>query len=431
MEAFDHECTVPIYDVNWSILRGPPIVPSLQHLRNLRHKHGYKETNGLFAECPHCQHSWTYEEMVDCYVRKVGGINDIVTPDDETIIREGANIPKARIMATIVQYQRTRGVRIEETPVMAINVGYNCHVSSHVPGCFKCNKLSKAARKKHRCNEECECRFRLPDCSRRKSCYRSVTEQNDWFTFDGTKIWRPFIQLVPKRLPLNLFQNVSCPAISETKLACNTNIGVVTDGPIAMYQMKYQHKKNRKEETSNYEEVQAQIRAIESGGRKYDDDKKEASRVLIRSSFAHNSANIIGPIMASYLTRNGSRFYFSHEFVYTPLNDVIRLLLNQCVTGKATLSDGNLYFENKALDYLCLDPSLEGLNLRQFYEQYETANGKKKGQTFLRFQCDTGHFKHPSANRGGTRCSKGSVPCDKELLIKVPQWLFPDNRKLP
>ena len=68
--AFDHVCTV--VDQRQRQL---PTVVSDQCLHNLRHKHGYEATKGKFASCPHCAQTWTYEDMVNQYVRQFGSID--------------------------------------------------------------------------------------------------------------------------------------------------------------------------------------------------------------------------------------------------------------------------------------------------------------------------------------------------------------------
>ncbi|CAB9523636.1 hypothetical protein SEMRO_1439_G272810.1 [Seminavis robusta] len=145
--------------------------------------------------------------------------------------------------------------------------------------------------------------------------------------------------------------------------------------------------------------------------------------------------------MASFLLRNHQRFYFSHEFVYCPLKDILRLLNKEAITVDAKLSsDGSLFFENQAFHYLCRSTDLESLSVRQFYEGYfawDMTKAKKKRKrngekTFWRFE-NTDHFIHPSSKqlkkKKGTYGlpSQCAVKSDKNKLIKVTQWDFPDT----
>jgi hypothetical protein len=49
------------------------------------------------------------------------------------------------------------------------------------------------------------------------------------------------------------FQNVSCHAISHSKLTCNTNVAAIMHGPIGEYSFKYHLKGTQKDDTEEYE----------------------------------------------------------------------------------------------------------------------------------------------------------------------------------
>ena len=100
-QAWDHKCTAPIRG------RTLPEVVELQDLRNLRHKHGYDEAKGEFAKCLHCDHKWTYEMMVEQYIRKVHKVEDLQTPVVEESDRKKLT---TRLRAQIVELQRTPGI---------------------------------------------------------------------------------------------------------------------------------------------------------------------------------------------------------------------------------------------------------------------------------------------------------------------------------
>ena len=158
-----------------------------------------------------------------------------------------------------------------------------------------------------------------------------------------------------------------------------------------------------------------------------------------RAAFAHNKSNVISASMASYLLRHKSRFYFSHEFVYCPLTDLVRLHNKQDVCGSVNVTrDGN-FFENLALHYLCRPQNLENLGPKEFFEKYEVkfvppANRQCKNNPVVPFQHDTGHFQHPSAKtitrgkeKGKTRCRQGVQLRESECYAKVSQWAWPDT----
>ena len=434
-KAFDHnDCT----ETNWR-KRSLPEVVGDQQLRNLRHKCGYKATGGAFATCSQCDKVYTYEDLITKYIT-----NDLPMPVTGTASNGGetevshngckltSKVPKTRMEAVIVRYQKDRNASVEDTPVNIINANYQHHKSCHVSSCFRCNKLKKS--KKHVCGPLCECRYRLPDRKRKSTRIKTEHEGVDWFQWNGKKKLQPLVQFLPRRSTYDLLQNVSCKAVSESKFACNSNVSLITDGPIGQYQFKYQLKGTQEDDTAEYAEVDASMKKIQ--GRLHDDDKRESLRLICRAAFAHNKTNVISPPLASYLTRHASRFYFSHQFVYCPLRDIMRIHQNQDVQAYLRVQeDGGSYFENQALNYLCRPNELQNYSLKTFFETYEfcvVSAGKKKVPV-LPFEVDTGYFKHPSAKevgRGARKkivCGMGVKERSVAVFVKISQYTFPDS----
>ena len=158
---------------------------------------------------------------------------------------------------------------------------------------------------------------------------------------------QPIVQVCVKRGTYDLFQNIACTAVSESKFACNSNVQLITDGPISQYQFKYNFKPTQNDDQAEYAELDTSIKCLQ--GRIHENDRSEAIRRITRAAFAHNKSNVISPSFASYLTRNGSRFYFSHTFVYCPLVDIIKLHSNQTVNSVLKYSpDGTTYFKKSS-----------------------------------------------------------------------------------
>ena len=428
-KIFDHPCTIEKYQD-----RQIPTVVTDQDLRNLRNKHGYAAANGRISYCPHCDYQWTYEQMVETYTRVVGDIPadpcetnaNTIRRDDETRY----NIPKPRMLAEIIQYQKECGASGDDLTCTFINACYNHHVSCHTKGCFKCNK--KASGEKHVCTSKCECRMRYPDRSRAQSAIKYHANGVPWMRWNGEEILQPLVEILPKRNTFDVFQNTSCRAISESKLACNTNAKIITDGPIGCYQFKYNFKNTQKDDSAEYAHVDRSIKTMKD--RRHEDDRKEAVRRVCRASFAHNSSNIIGPPLASHLTRHGSRFHFSHEPKYCPLKDLLKLLRNQNVPAVARFDDsGDFYFENMALHYLCRPTCLEMLSPKEFFETYEIVHAPKKrkrGEPDLRL-INTHQFTHPTSklNKNGTvsKPTQAARLYGEKIYIKISQWMFKDT----
>ena len=429
-KSFEHECQVVD-----KYKRKLPTVVENDELRMLRHKLGYVQCGGRFAFCSHCNKKWTYEDLVNKYVRHLLDINDEY--EEKSMNKKNTehnicNIPRSRLLGEVISYQRKKGYSGDDTTSLCINAVYNHHYSFHTKGCFKCNKKDK---KKHTCGPMCECRMRYPDRSRDKSIVKIHKDGSPWFTWNGEQLVQPIIEVLPRRGTYDLFQNTSCSAISESKMACNTNANVITDGPIGQYMFKYQHKSTQKDDVADYEHVDRAIKNIAE--QKHDDDRKEALRLVCRAAFAHNSKNVIGAPLASFLIRNGSRFYFSHTFEYCPLNDLKRLLRNQKVTAVARVNSDNIYFENKAIHYLCRPDTLNTLSAKEFYENYVTVQvskvkkKRKREEQDLLYKQNTGYFQHCSAriDKNGKigNVQQSAKEREERTYIKVPQWEFPDT----
>ena len=125
--------------------------------------------------------------------------------------------------------------------------------------------------------------------------------------------------------------------------------------------------------------------------------------------------------MAAYLLRHESRFYSSHEFLYCPLKDLVRLHNKEEVKGTLKYQpSGECFFENYALHYLCRHAELEQLSLRSFIEGYIIRSVSSENKEVLPFIADTGHYQHPSRRKKGNRkgqCSQGVIDRDNHGFI--------------
>ena len=436
--AFEHDCTEPARKK-----RKLPTVVSEQDLRNQRHRKGYAHANGLFANCPDCTKTWTYEQMVADFIIRTHGFCVPIVEDDPPQQTTGDEhlrastikriVPKNRLWTRCIQFQRP-GTKKEDTPLACINAAYQHHLSCHVEGCFKCQKSGKGSRKSagHTCGPNCECRYRLPDRKRKYSDVMTAKESVPWFTWRGTSKPQPLVQLLPKRGTYDLYQNVSCKAISESKFTCNSNVSVITDGPISQYIFKYIFSGTQEEDTAEYGLLNATMKRVT--GRQHDDDRLEAVRLIRRAAFAHNKKNVLNAPMASYLTRHDSRFYFSHEFTFCPLIDLVKLHDKQHVECLQKFDDdGTTFFENQALHYLCRPLELESISAKTFSECYKVSyvsKSKLDEDKIFRMCPDTGFYQHPSVTKVGRykgQCKQGVEVRAEFGYCSVSQWSFPDT----
>ena len=413
---FKHDCTGPCADI--------PTSASDQQLRNLRHKVGCAATNYEFAHCATCLKTWTHEEIVELF------------------LREGINIPNfgsypdncKRLHAICIQYQKPDSARLNPS---VINAAHNTHFSFHTRKCFKTDERTKTPKKTSNSTKRkaADCRLRLPGRRRKKTCVNDVREIA-WYAWHGECKTMSMIEINRRRGRFDELQNISCPVISESKMTCNSNVQILSPGPIMVYTTKYLSKANQKEETNDYGRVAKESRQMlsdERNDRKHDDDRREAKRRILRASFAHNKQNVVGPSMASWLTRKESRFLFSTNFAWCPLKDIDNLLNRRTLNLTLRSCDGVNFFENSALHYLCRPTALESIDVATFYTKYEvasTAKRKKNGtdDDVLPFE-NTSYFSHPSYKKKSKRMAQGVRARDDCYLLKLSQWYFTDSAK--
>ena len=83
-------------------------------------------------------------------------------------------------------------------------------------------------------------------------------------------------------------------------------------------------------------------------------------KALIGASFIATSSRITSSTMASYLTRNHSRFQFSHNFGNLPLFEFCNNETgNECVLDST--EDGLPFFKSNMLNYICRPIKMENV----------------------------------------------------------------------
>ena len=259
--------------------------------------------------------------MTDLLQKGLGKVD--TTENTQTETDNGVQdlrIIKNQLHGEIIDYQKEG----EESQYCAaignsINATYQHHLSCHVNSCLPCRKKKKEDMYMDRI-VNVGIGYRIGNEPRQKLMLY-LREVHGCFG-QGTKLYNHLYKYYQKEGPMIFFQNVSCPAISESKLSCNINVALVFDGPIAQYQIKSMLKGTQEDDTTEYAEVEKSIKKL-NGVRAHENDKSEAMRLVARAMFAHNSNSIISALMANFLTRNSKRFYFSHKFAYYPVKDMV------------------------------------------------------------------------------------------------------------
>ena len=412
--AFDHDgCTK-----SNKKSRLLPEVVSNQELHHLCHINGQQATNLKFAQCPHCAKCWTVEELTHDYLKNGLGISNLETFPDNNSAR--------RLHAMIVAQQKQYAYNPDASPLDSTitHAAYDQHSSQHVKGCFKCNDKT---RKRKRSDDD-ECRYHLPDRKRQRTVVRSSEQKIPWYDWTGEHTDVFMYDVLPQRNRYDLFQNASCAAISESALACNTNLQMQTGGPLAGYQIKYHTKSTQKDDTNDYSNVLNSMKKMMSveAAREHNSDKRESMWVLLWAAYAHNSDNVIGAPLASHLLRYKERFIFSHEFAHLPVDHLIHLLQDEAVTATFQNHKDGSFFQNRALHYLCRSTELESVSVFDFYTQYDSVFITKENKDSIHCYNNTPHFHHPSIGKNGMS-RQGVILRDIPALPKILQWALPDT----
>ena len=112
---------------------------------------------------------------------------------------------------------------------------------------------------------------------------------------------------------------------------------------------------------------------------------KKNVRNLLAASFAHNKTNVTGTTLASYLTRNNSRFIFSHKTVWIPLRDMSAVLKRNAINTSIKLNYKTPFFECMALNYICRPVKFKHLCAFDFFEKCEVVKTTSRNKDNLDF----------------------------------------------
>ena len=364
---------------------GKLVVKSNQALRFLRHKEGCRTERCAMAYCPNCEKQWTSDELAICYLinkrrNSVAMYGSIITGENSvektnaaasvqangfvTVLREKARLGK-RFLSEIIYQSKLPGMKAEVAD--EVNVNYNVHSTSHVRSCFR--------------DKSPECRYRFPKKSNKRTRIDLPDEGQDWFSYTGVCRKRRIIEIFPTIGGLDVCMNNYCPIVSQTKLACNSNVSVLVNGVHAFYVTKYATKKTQEEDKSEYEPM---IRYVEKrllSSKFPDSNVSESMSRVIGACLAHNSKNVISATMAKFLINNNSRFGMSHTIYYVPLYDMKRILDSNYVmlTISKTIVPGpkvHNYIEGSSLHYLFRPDNLECISLLEMIVKYEIRRRK-------------------------------------------------------
>ena len=383
-----------------------------QRLRDLRHKIGCQHFNNEVMYCPNCAKRFSNDELMELFLQNHVGMTDLSSYNQVSI---------KSLKQKTLDYQKSDRITPTLEDVCTIDACYNCHRHQD-HGCF--GKVGGSRKR----SLGCDCRFRLPRPPCKKTKVEPLTEEKlSWYKFTGEMQERHIYDVVHARGKYDVYQNNCCPAISHSKLTCNTNIGVLMNGPSGVYCFKYNTKDTQEDDVEEYDALSAAMKKTLSRNESLDiSDTSTSVKRILSASFAHSNQNVISAPMASYLVRNGSRFIFSHETIWCPLRDIRRILHDENVGGSIAVNGSQYFFVNSALHYLCRPKELEHLSPKVFYESYEVVKQTRSNGEHLLDFCNEGVLQHPSYNTNTGKFAQGVRKRDRRHLIKIFQWDFPD-----
>ena len=413
--AFPHPCTV-----DDELIRRAPVVVDDQTLRNLRHRVGQMSNGRMFAHCPHCTTSWTNEEFVESCLLNAIDVPGLTECPDRA----------RRLKAMAVSYQKKEG---EEGDSVVVDAGCDHHI--HTRSCFNCkekivliqkNGMSTRKRKRsERSSDECRCRE--PHVKRQKTAVQSASEDPvRWCSWDGSYTERRIKEMCLQRHECDAFQNVCCPAVSHSKLTCNSNISALMPGPVGQHAFKHNLKDTQTDDLQACARVSEATRKALIAARRHLSDRSESVRRLLSASFAHQKSNVLHGTMASCLVRNKRRFTFSHSTVWCPLRDIEKILNGGSVCTTVTWHKETPFHQAAALHCLCRPLELESVTAHDFFSQHEVVKVTAQNRESL-LQFENGDFCHPSFRQRSNRFLQGVQKREREHLVKVFQCDFPDT----
>lgn len=368
----------------------PVAVPD-EGLRILRHQDGCRDVSGCIAACPKCGHRFSNEDLVVKYLiarhpELEGHLNSLKEKDYP-------------ILDQLV-YESRNPKNDRPVPEEIIQAMYNLHSQFHVKQCFKYGE---------------ECRYNLPQMPNKSTEIEVEVEDAIWCSWKGTEEKKDILRVAPRRGDYDVFMNTFCPAVSKSKLACNSNVRFLFGGSDAFYATKYSTKDTQKEDTQSYDEVLNHTRKRMLKQMHQSPFSESISR-LIGATIVHNSRNVISAPMAAYLSRNNSRFKMSHLLCFVPMLDLKKYLDGKEFNTTIRTGGTSKYFESSVLNYIFRPIELKAINLFEFTRSYEAVNITSKNKDdIMKFAVEHPGFKH-----------RGLRQRSKPVLPQVSNFHFPD-----
>ena len=245
----------------------------------------------------------------------------------------------------------------------------------------------------------------------------------DWYDWKGNKSTRNLFVCEHKRKHQDSFVNIHSEIASKLE-NMNTNVITGLSGSSIMYVTCYASKNTYKEDTADYAKAGRRmiykIQEAQEGSNEGDIDdiqkSKNGVRALLGACILTTRSHVVSAPMASYLTRNGSRFRYSHDFSYLSVGGFDSDDINEYHLFKGVEST---FLSSVLANYTCRPTELKDICVHNFYSKYTTARKdnnktKKKKLSFGK--------SHPSSN------NLSVVQRVIEAVPSISYLSFPDTK---
>ena len=364
-----------------------------QSLRCLRHKEGCKKLEGIFAKCTTCFEAHRPETLMHEFLKRKGFCKKNIDLMDTNLAY--LELKRMQMMLPIFDINNAS----------IVNATVNLHASYHKQQCFK---------------QDPECRHRFPAKPSSKTVIEPFDEPQDWFKWTGEATKRFIYKVTPKRSSGDLYMNCYSPVISESILACNSNISPIFTSRYCIYMTNYLSKGTQEDDSDSYKRDARTVKR-RFGYHVHEVEKSEAISRLLSCVFSHTRAHVISAPLARYLIKNNSRFVFSHRFVHIPLATFNNVLLGKKFEVTLRNTNGFATLNSRVINYIFRPKCLENVSVYDFFTSYDVVRvNKQKTKRREHFDFDKNH---PEFGLYGIKRHF------RKEIAKFSSWLWPDTKR--
>jgi hypothetical protein len=354
-----------------------------QGLRELRTKDGQTEFgNKAIVQCSNCKKNHSSDDLAMERLDKilnVGYKTDSSPFMYDTIWNRGQQWSKYQAVIEIHKLRKYAEEMLTQTIVKFGSQEYrkecflttalrNLHKENHSRKCFK---------------DECvECRMKIGSKESLETNIIFNNDEVDWYDWRGNRSTRNLFVCEHQRKHQDSFVNIHSEVASKLD---NMNSNMITglSGASIMYVTCYASKNTYKEDTADYAKAGRRmiykIREEQEELTELDVDdvqkRKNGVRALLGACILTTKSHVVSAPMASYLTRNGSRFRYSHGSSFLDING-----FDSCEMDEYHLVSNfnSTYLSSSISNYTCRPMELKDVCVYDFYSKYTTARRENK-----------------------------------------------------